>query len=235
MALADRAKPLGFIPFAGENLSGYLPQLNRELMISLSRAGEFQILIVQRESEYFYDLGKLESLEMNTTDGPPQISAAQVLESEPSDSQMTVDSLSSKADSLAIVTPEEPQEATISKEEQNPEDKTAFRWILTGRFLKETEDIKRGTLIPFLVFSPSVVITGEVEFRIYDMQLKKWVAIDRLIEKISQKGALQFLEFNEADPSLILNGYQREKLRKELYKHLFSKLRKALVKHLKHK
>ncbi len=102
------------------------------------------------------------------------------------------------------------------------------RWVLTGAFIREIEYTKKGALVPYLLFSPSTHIIAELEYRLYDTDAKQWVDIQRIFSDKKLKGTTQVLDYNPADPSLVILAKKRQEMRSELYNDLFNKLIKSL-------
>ncbi len=191
--------PLGFVPFTADRMAPVPAELNPRLLRALNFSGSFRVIPMLAEPRLL-NLEDLQQFHMQT---------------------IAADTGGSPIDSLNR--PTAPDEGkNTSPYLQTP------RWILTGAFIREVEDIRRGPLIPYLLFRPSTRVVAELEYRLYDTRAQKWVDIGRISVEQKRRGTTQVLDFDPADPSLALLATERQAARANLYDKLFEKLIESL-------
>lgn len=102
------------------------------------------------------------------------------------------------------------------------------QWILTGKIISEIQSQEKGKKVPFLFYTPNSTYSIRLKYRLYNREKESWADIGEINVKKKQSGDIQFLEYDEADPSLALDAGERQRLRRQAYqqavRHLIQKL-----------
>ncbi|MEJ2636527.1 MAG: hypothetical protein P8184_14695 [Calditrichia bacterium] len=91
------------------------------------------------------------------------------------------------------------------------------QWIVTGRYISENIERKKGSLIPFVIYRPRTELSVRMEYRIYNSSKKGWEDIGEILARKSVRGTTQVMMYDESDPSLALDARERQILRREVY------------------
>ncbi|GEM_PF-5437313 len=202
--IPDQPLPIGFIPFPTENLSGYLPELNHRLELALASSGAFQVVELQPNPGYF-------ALDELVQRYGKSVSTASLPDS-------------STGDTLARQTETLPNRAGKNDTAIASETRQLPEWVLTGRFIQETEHVVRGTRIPFVLYKPAVILQSELEVRLFNRREKRWKDIRRIKASVRRAGSWQVIEFDPSHPSLAVDAPARAQLREALYDDLYRRL-----------
>ncbi len=97
------------------------------------------------------------------------------------------------------------------------EEDSLIQWVVTGRYISENIERKKGSLIPFIIYRPGTELSVRLEYRIYNSSKKGWEDIGEILARKLVRGTTQVMMYDESDPSLALDARERQILRREVY------------------
>ncbi len=106
------------------------------------------------------------------------------------------------------------------------------KYILTGTFVQETEQVGKGKNIPMVAYLPRKEVKVNLEVRVFDREKMGWKTIRRLSAVEGIASGVQVTAFDPSDPDLALTAKERARLRQQAYARLFHQLVRLLEKEL---
>ncbi len=118
-------------------------------------------------------------------------------------------------------------------QEMKAVDDALVQWIVTGEFVYESIDENKGKKIPFVVYTPNVIMSAKLRYRLFSKEKDGWQDINEISAEQKKGGDLQFIEYDASDPSLALDAKDRQLMRQRTYQKLANKLIERIEKQLK--
>jgi len=108
-----------------------------------------------------------------------------------------------------------------------------LQWILTGEFVYEDVFTDKGLNVPFVAYRPATVLRVKLVYRLYNREKDAWQEMGEIEVRRKFAGKIQIIDYDSADPSLIMDSKQRQILRQQAYLELAEQLIKKLQKKMK--
>ena len=109
---------------------------------------------------------------------------------------------------------------------------SSVQFILTGRFLTETQQTTAGKHIPAVAYLPKNEVTVKAEILLYNRKERKWQTIREVKGVAAKKGGVQFTGLDKNHPDLQISAPEYARLQQQAYQHLFFNIIKILEKEM---
>lgn len=108
-----------------------------------------------------------------------------------------------------------------------------LQWILTGEIVYEDVYTEKGLNLPLVAYRSASGVRVKLTYRLYSRENDAWQDMGEIEVKKKFAGKLQVMDYDPADPTLIMDSKQRQILRQQAYRELAEQLIRKLRKKMK--
>ncbi len=109
---------------------------------------------------------------------------------------------------------------------------SSITFILTGRFLQESEETSAGKHVPLLLYLPKQEVKVRAEILLYNKEKKGWQTIQEVEGTATKKGGIQVGGMDKEHPDLQIAAPEYVRLQQTAYHHLFYNIVNILEKEM---